>query len=363
MGYRFSGRIHEIPRVYHGGRLQGRIKDLIDFSVSINPYELPEKVLKAIETSDPISYPDSEAEGLVSAICSQYGYCFSSVRVTNGISQAISLITQCFIEPGDDVIILGPTYGEYAAASSLFGAHVIEILSEDENSFTYDMDRILDRIRTQSKAKLVWICNPNNPTGVLLPREDLSTIAEACSEVGAILVVDDAYRNFTDHPEDLEFIHPQAIIMRSMTKDFTLAGLRLGYLIAEREIIAKISCLQPEWSINSIALRAGEAVFTASEEYRHQWRATREETLLLASRLRDMGLRVIPPMANTILVDTGSRVHKENLQRKLHTQSMTVRDCVSFGLPGYIRIGCRLPEENDRLIKAIEEIRGNTWED
>lgn len=355
MAYKYSNRINRIPRVYHGGRLQGRIEGLIDFSVSINPYALPETVLKAIESSDPVSYPDSEAEGLVSAICSHHGYCSSSVRVTNGISQAISLIALCFIDPGDHVLILGPTYGEYASTSTLFGARVTEILPEDEHSFCYDVGSILETIERQRDTKLVWVCNPNNPTGVLLSREDLSLIAEACRGIGAILVVDDAYRNFTDHPEDLEFTHPQAIIMRSMTKDYSLAGLRLGYMVAEREIIERISCLQPEWSINSIALSAGQAVFSAYEEYRQQWRETRTQTLQLAAGLRALGLRVIPPTANTILVDLQDRVHKEELQRVLHTRSMTVRDCSSFGLAQYIRIGCRRQEENERLIEAMKE--------
>lgn len=359
MEYRCRQEILDCRPVHHGGRTGSGGSDLIDFSVSLNPYPIPEAVRTAVCTCDPVNYPDTGASRLRERLEECLHVPSDELLVVNGVSQGIFLTAMCFLDRGDRVIIQGPTYGEYEKNSRLFGAEVHHIRTHPDNGFEPDIDLMIKTVRAV-RPRLVWLCNPNNPTGKLLTTEQLTSIAECCSDHQTLLVVDEAYIQFTDTPERHAFRHPAAIIMRSMTKDFSLAGLRIAYMQADSRIIRLLRRIQPEWSLNAPALAAAEAALDSIDQYIIQWHTVRKETTFLERELRRIGLPVFSSAANFILAGfrssmNGTVISRELFHRRLLQQGVAVRDCSSFGLPDHVRIGTRTEPENRILVSVLQQ--------
>jgi histidinol-phosphate aminotransferase len=356
--------IPSLPDVYHGGRLRESDPDLIDFSVSLNCYPMLQEVRTAVQQCDLNVYPDTQASRLRRTIAADAHIDQQQILITNGASQGIFLISLCYLERGDRVIIQGPTYGEYEHDAALFGAEIHRIDASAGNDFAVDTGRLIEAI-DRLHPKLVWICNPNNPTGALVPAEQLTQIARCCERCGALLVVDEAYIHFIDTPGRYAFSHRSAIIIRSMTKDYGLAGLRIAYLVADRKITALLRKIQPQWSMNAAALAAAEAALAQQAAYERQWKAIRHDTKDLERRLNETGWSCVPSHANFILTKCGTgpdgRPLKQSyLRERLLEHHIAVRDCTSFGLSDHVRIGARTPAEHDTLIEVLQ--REDLWQ-
>ncbi|HEY7295471.1 MAG TPA: aminotransferase class I/II-fold pyridoxal phosphate-dependent enzyme, partial [Dehalococcoidia bacterium] len=199
---------------------------------------------------------------------------------------------------------------------------------------------------------LVFVCNPNNPTGVYLSKDEVRTLAAALT--GGPLLLDEAYVAFLDEPwNGLDLIESgRVIVVRSMTKDYGLAGLRLGYLVAHPDVVAAVRRLQPAWSVNAAAQAAGRAAL-ADDGYLPRMReVVRAGKDALLAGLHELGLEAHGGAANFVLVRVG---HASGLRLHLLRRGFAVRDCTSFGLPEYIRIGVRYAEECRRLLAALPE--------
>lgn len=360
----------QIEQVVHGGRALER--ELTDFSVCLNPFPLPDSVQKALGRADSCRYPDSNGRSLQEALARHHQCDPEEILLTNGISQAIFLTAFAYLERGDRVLIAGPTYGEYEKNCRIMGAE-----TETSNAFSpgepgtpgSGITSSLIRHIEEGKPKIFWICNPNNPTGALLPREEMGKLHAACLKAGSLMVTDEAYMNFTDPERRFSAGAESAgntggaycLTLHSMTKDFSIPGLRLGYIKGARELIKPIAAARPEWSLNAFALAAGEAALDALEDFVIQWGELRRETLLLAEELGGLGLQLLPPAANCILFRDPLEVERTkgkeaaggNLGDLLAREGMVLRDCSSFGLPGWYRIGTNRPEANRRLIETI----------
>ena len=173
-----------------------------------------------------------------------------------------------------------------------------------------------------------------------------------------LVVLDEAYAAFVDHrwPSEPLLRHGNLAILRSMTKDHAVPGLRLGYLLADLTLARAVESVRPPWSVNAGALHAGLAALDPAAQA-HVERArgvVRESRHVLTDGLVRRGLAVAPAAANFVLVDVG---HGATFRRALLPRGMVVRDCASFGLPRFIRIACRLPEECGRLVLAVTELR------
>lgn len=350
--------LQELTPDQHGGldyahlRAEGiSPEEVLDFSVNSNPFGPHPAVWEALARVDVSRYPDPEAGLLRERLAALHGLPPARVLVTNGTAQAIWLVALAYLDPGDAVLIVGPTFGEYRVASQLMAAAVHTLSAHEEQAFRPDTGEIADRIEAL-RPRLVWLCNPNNPTGVYLDREAVHSILTACQAVGSLLVVDEAYVNFTDAPWDsvplLEGGH--LLILRSMTKDFALAGLRLGYVLGTEESIRALRRAQPPWSVNAAAQVAGLAALDHLEEYRETWRQLRHIAEDLRAAIAGMGYPALPTAVNFFLVQTGDG---DGTRRALARRRILVRSCRSFGLPAHIRIGPRRPEENRRLLEAL----------
>jgi histidinol-phosphate aminotransferase len=281
--------------------------------------------------------------------------------VGNGSTELIRLAALAYFGKGERGLIIEPTYGEYQVACQIAGASLIKQQLSAKDGFWLNTAKTVELIQ-QHRPKGIFICNPNNPTGRYLSHSDFEEILDAGKD--SLVVLDEAYVSFVDDAwSSLDLaLHSLAtskersnlLILRSMTKDYAMAGLRLGYGIANEEIIANLRRICPPWNVNVVAQKAG-IIAVNDEGYLKRCRTElREAKTYLMQELSCLGLPPLPSEANFFLVEVGDakRFRRELLKRKI-----LVRDCTSFGLPQYVRIAPRALPECQRLITAIKEIR------
>jgi histidinol-phosphate aminotransferase len=360
------------PRPVHGGikeselRALGlRLEDCLDFSASVSPLGPPDGVHEAIAAVDLAAYPDPHCLALTEAIAAHHasdGVTTDNVIVGNGSTEIIHLLTRACIGTSaghsPSALLLTPTYGEYDGAVRISGGRIATLTATRcSQGFSWDVDTATELISAEMPA-LTFVCNPNNPTGALIGRPELETLANAVSGVGGLLVVDEAYINLSDRWLDgnvigLAALMPSVVVLRSMTKDYALTALRLGYAIAASPVIARLQALQPDWSVNGLAQAAGMVALADNgylERARHAVAASRD---CVAERLGALGIRCYPTAANFVLAQVGEAAA---LRDQLARKGLFVRDCTSFGLPDCVRIGLRPVAECIRLTDAISDL-------
>lgn len=322
--------------------------DVIDFSVNTNPFGPSPRVAAALRAVNFSAYPDRDCARLTEVIADGSRVRVSEVLTGNGASELIWLIGHALLKPGDDVIILGPTFGEYRRAAEALRAQVYEVRA-DPPDFTIPLDELLGQIE-RIKPRLVFICNPNNPTGQVLSDSEVDRLRIVCGEQ-TTLVVDEAYRAFYDGRFLGRGLEPNQILLRSMTKDFAMAGVRLGYVVAERSLVDSLKAIQPAWSVNAYAQAAGLAALEDLAYYSDTLAQLAELKRQFFADFLATGLEFVPSAVHYGLVDVGkpARLVREKLLR----QGIQVRDCASFGLPTHVRLSTRLPHDTTRLIEAF----------
>jgi histidinol-phosphate aminotransferase len=324
---------------------------LLDVSTNVSPIGAPPAVARALATLDPAAYPDPRCSALVRRLAQQLDVREDRILCGNGSSELIHLLARVFVRSGQRPVALAPTFGEYYTATELAGGMVYEWRSRAERGFRPVLKNKPDVLRRVTPP-LVWLCNPNNPTGVYLDRRDVEFLASTLT--GGPLALDEAYVNFLDDPwRSLDLVgNRRVIVLRSMTKDYGLAGLRLGYIVAHQDVIEAMRRLQPPWSVSAAAQLAGLAALDDSGHLPRMRAAVREGKAVLLDGLRDMPLDVFAGSVNFVLIKAGDG---GELRARMLRRGVQVRDCASFGLPEYIRIGVRLPEAMRRVLSVLRE--------
>ena len=361
------------PRPVHGGikeaelRALGlRLEDCLDFSASVSPLGPPAGVAEAIASVDLAAYPDPHCLALTEAIASHHaadGVDAENVIVGNGSTEIIHLLTRAYVGQSrgngtKSALLLTPTYGEYDGAVRISGGNVATITAiRERDGFRWDTDAVVERIAAERPA-LTFVCNPNNPTGAMMGRGDLETLADAVGNVGGLLVVDEAYINLSECWVEADVValaaaHGAVIALRSMTKDYALTALRLGYAIAGPRVIARLAALQPDWSVNGLAQAAGMVALQDADYLARARAAVAASRQCVADGLAAAGVRCYPTAANFVLAQVGDAAA---LCEQLARRGLFVRDCASFGLPDCIRIGLRPAADCRKLTDAIVEI-------
>ncbi|ADJ26020.1 aminotransferase class I and II [Dehalogenimonas lykanthroporepellens BL-DC-9] len=351
-----KNNIKKLKRCYHGGpdyaefeRMGIGLEQVLDFSANSNPFSY-----RLNFTLDDIvidHYPDSDSTDLRRGIALQNRVSEENVIVGSGSIELIRIITQTFIKSGDKALLFKPTFGEYETACRIADAQIYEIQALAEDNFRIDVDRTVSKIRDFAPG-LVFLCNPNNPTGQYLDKTDVQRIVGALGSDG-LLVVDEAYAPFTRNRWDSSGLisgGSSIIIIRSMTKDYALAGLRLGYGLASPEIIDIMMRVKPPWNVNAVAQAAGRQVIEDTQYLASSEKEIRSNREYLIRELSAMGYRVLPSETNFFLVQVGNA---REFRLRLMKHGIIVRDCTSFGLPEYIRIAPRTLPECRRLVAAV----------
>lgn len=355
--------LNKVVPCYHGGVRHEEIRGLrparwpersvvMDFSVNTNPFGPSPLVKLALAEVDIQRYPESDAAALREELGRRLGIDAGNVVVGNGSVELIWLVCLAYLGRGDAALILGPTFGEYETACRIVGAKVRFCLARETDDFRPRLDEIAAAIGAQN-PKLIFLCNPNNPTGHYLSKEDVERIADVAHE--SLVVIDEAYANLADSRWESEhLIHRgNILLLRSMTKDFALAGLRIGYAIGDAEIIDALARVRPPWSVNSYAQAAAMASLRDADHLETSRLEIRAAKRYLCAGLAEMGIKVIPSQANFLLARVGDG---PSFRKKLLEKGFCVRDCSSFGLKEYVRIGVRTRKDCRDLVEAIGEV-------
>ena len=339
-------------------------EDLLDFSASISPIGPPEGVWEAIRSVDLSVYPDPECLELREAICRHLSIPsrvlpLERVFVGNGSTEIFHLLSRAYLSRvGSRVgsaFLMTPTYGEYAGVCRLAEAEIQNFDADLSCGFRWDIGAA-SRLIKANKPDLVFVCNPNNPTGVFLDRREVEAVADATGDAGSLLVVDEAYLSFVANPWDsLELLErTNVMLVRSMTKDYAQTALRLGYALASEDVVSRLRAYQPDWSVNGLAQKAGISALEDTEYLPRAREAVFRAKTYLSTELADLGFEVPHSEANFLLVKVGDAPKWRSL---LLAKGIVVRDCTSFGLPEYIRVGIRTMGDCQKLVAAMAEAK------
>jgi len=346
--------------VSHGGKysVKNPSPDLLDYSSNINPLGASPMVRRYLKSKlGSISeYPDSDSVNLRKAL---QWYCKipnEQIVIGNGATEIIYNFCQAFLNKKTSVLIPIPTFGEYEAAAKLSGCKITFFKTMN---LELDLDNFIKKI---PKKGCVFVCNPNNPTGKLLSKRNLLKIVQATKKKSSLVFVDESFIELVPKSNQsvIKFIKKfsNLFILRSMTKSFGLAGIRVGYGIGSKQIISVLNNLKIPWNVSGLAQHAAGAALCSASYLNKAKKIIKKESQYLRNSISKIdGFECHDAAANFILIKTKQK--SKTIQKKLLKKKILIRDCSSFrGLNNnYIRIAVKTRKENQKLVKALEKIK------
>lgn len=341
----------------HGGDIYSRNYSC-DFSVNVNPVGAPVSVLEAVKASaEKLSqYPDTSCTELREALAGKLSVPESSIIFGNGAAELIFALVQA-VHPGQ-ALLAAPCFAEYEAALQAVGCGISYYPLHEENEFALK-DDFIEWITEETD--LIFLCNPNNPTGKVIPEQLLLKVAERAGQCGAVLAVDECFWQFVRKEERVTLIkeierYSSLFLLHAFTKTYAMPGLRLGYGISSnQELLERMERQLQAWNVSLPAQMAGVAALQEEEYVERIAPMIAAERRYLQTELVRMGLTVIPSSANYLLF-----AGPEDLKERCAEKKLLIRDCRNYhGLcAGWFRVAVRLHEENEVLIRILREILG-----
>lgn len=351
-----GGNIYEVAQ-----KLGIQPTEILDFSANINPLGVPASFRKAlIENISMIeNYPDPNYEQLIDGMSKYHQISPSCITVGNGATEIIFSIISA-LKP-KNALILAPTFAEYERALMKANCEVHSYRLKEELDFTVD-EGLLKAL--DDRIDMVILCNPNNPTGQMIDSEMMELILDKCRELRINLIIDEAFNEFLDCPEERSMIshiesYKNLYIIRSLTKFFALPGLRIGYGISgNQDILQKIASGKEPWTINSFAALAGEIVVEDHEyiDSSKNW-INREREFLFKGIQSISQIKAYKPEANYIFLRVMDDSHI-SLQDRLLEKRILIRSCGNYeNLDGtYFRVAIKDRDANEKLLQALREV-------
>jgi threonine-phosphate decarboxylase len=354
-----------LERYGHGGdwvtaskRFGIEPSEILDYSANINPLGPPPELKRVLtEEWDFLTrYPDPEVNELREVIADKYTIAKESIVVGNGAAELIDLVVRYF-KPKRAAVV-DPAFSEYEEALGKIEADMVRIPTFPDDEFKIPMDQLWGCCEA---ADLIFLGQPNNPTGQWMDRESLMGLVRNALDHQTVIVLDEAFIDFFDQEMDITMIREASelghlVVIRSLTKFYAIPGLRLGYLVTRSDQASSIKKLQVPWSVNHLAQRAG-VVALQDHEYEHRTRnLIHEERGWLMTQLEQLGLRPYNGAANFILVQMpANSIGVPLLQQRLGEKGILIRSCTTFrGLDDrFFRIAVRTRTENARLIEVL----------
>ncbi len=297
-------------------------------------------------------YPDGSAYSLKKKLAAKLGVTPAHLVLGNGSNDIIEFLGHALLGPGDEMVVSQYCFAIYPIVARLLGASINTVPAKN---YGHDLPAMLRAIT--ARTKLMFVANPNNPTGTLAPAADARRLVAELPE-GVVLAMDEAYFEFLDKPVDLLPLiragqKPNLILLRTFSKIYGLAGLRLGYGIAHPEFIAALEKIRQPFNVNSMAQVAGLAALDDSAHVNKTRRNNFKGRKFLESALAGMKVEFVPSSANFVLAKVGAgREVFEQLQRR----GIITRPMGGYQLPEWIRISVGTPAENQRCVKALRQI-------
>jgi len=300
-------------------------------------------------------YPDGGCYALRQGLSRRLGVTPEELCFGNGSNELLELVTRAFLGPGDEAVMGHPAFVVYRSVCQAVGAQIREVSLKD---FTHDLRGMLKAVT--ARTKLVFLGNPNNPTGTYVSPTDLDDFVRALPP-DVILVVDEAYREYIPRylqPDFLRYVREgrYLLALRTFSKAYGLAGLRIGYGIGSTEMVELLNRVRQPFNVNTLAQKAALAALDDAAHLEETLRITEAGRKTMRSRLDALGLVTIPSVTNFILVNVG--VEGKAVADALLRNGVIVRSMEGYGLPTYIRVTVGTPQENSRALQALAEVLG-----
>jgi histidinol-phosphate aminotransferase len=350
MSYRFRSNIGAIQGYVPGE--QPREGDFIKLNTNENPYPPSPRVLSALRKAADRSlrlYPEPLSDSLRSAAATIYGVSPDNIIVGNGSDELLSILTRCFVGAHDRVFYPEPTYSLYDTLIAIQEGVKVGILYPDDFALPEEL--------FSQTAALTFVCNPNSPSGTLLSLEAVEKLARTIS---GVLVVDEAYIDFADGEKvsaiSLLQSRPNVVVLRTLSKSFSLAGMRIGLAFAAEEIIAGMNKVKDSYNVNRLSQIAAVEALRDQPWMRRNVRRIQGSRKKLTAGLKKMGFRVYPSQANFVMARREGE-NQKRLYEELKRRRILVRYFDQRGLQDCLRITVGAPGEVKTLLQKIAEIR------
>jgi len=329
------------------------ITNIVKLASNENPLGPSEKVLAALaEASKQVTrYPDGNGFTLKSALAEKYHLNTDQITLGNGSNDVLELIARAFVSPDEEIMFSQYAFAVYPLVTQAIGAKAVIAPARD---YGHDLQAMSTLI--SEKTKLIFIANPNNPTGTYLPINELEAFISQVSDQ-TLIVLDEAYVEYGEQDVDSISLlkhYPNLIITRTFSKAYGLAGLRVGYALSHPEVADILNRIRQPFNVNSLALAAAK-VALADDDYISKTKQHNDAGMnQLVSGLAALGLTAIPSKGNFITVDV--KRNGEAIFSDLLLLGVIVRPVSNYGLPQHIRISIGLENENQRFLDALGQI-------
>ena len=334
----------------------------IEGSIKLASNEAPlgpsRRAVEAIfrEAEDLNRYPDGSCYYLREALAAKLGVSPEALCFGAGSDELLELLVKTFLGPGDEVVYAWPSFAMYPIVTTGMGGTPVPVALDAE--YRADVGALLDAVTP--RTRLLFLANPNNPTGTSIGSDDFERLVDGLP-AHVILVADEAYREYvrrTDFPSSVERIatRPTLVVLRTLSKIYGLAGLRVGYAIADSELVGYLQRARHPFNVSSLAQSAALAALGDDEHVERVRQVTHEGLVQLEKGFRELGLACVPSDANFLLVEVANEA--QSVYQALLERGVITRPLGAFGLSRHLRVTAGLPDENERLLATLREVLG-----
>jgi histidinol-phosphate aminotransferase len=335
------------------------ISDAIKLASNENPLGPSDRVQKAIAAALGTlnRYPDGSGYYLRHALAARHGVGAEQIVLGNGSNELIELLVRTFLRPGDEAVVPHPSFVVYPMIVQAAGGIRVMVMLKDHRLDLEAMARAITPL-----TKLVFIANPNNPTATIVTADEVEHFMARVPE-RTIVVFDEAYIEFAlgpDFPDTLRYVKEgrRVIVLRTFSKAASLAGLRVGYAVADADAVALMNRIRQPFNVNALAQVAALAALDDEAHVLECVRMIEAGRHFLYDEFKALGLKYVPSRANFILVDVGRSA--ADIYQRLLKEGVIVRPMTAFGMETTLRITVGTPEENRRLVKGLRAVLGKT---
>jgi histidinol-phosphate aminotransferase len=347
--------------VYQPGKPMSEVKrefgldEVIKLASNENPYGCSQQVKSAIlaELENTSIYPDGASSELTAALAEFLGISQDQLIFGAGSDEVVLMLARAFLVPGDETIMATHTFPQYKHNAEIEGAVIVEVPLREG---THDLDAMFSKIN--DKTKIVWICNPNNPTGTMVTHEELKTFMDKVP-AHVLVVLDEAYYEYNvagEYPDSLAMLkeYDNIVILRTFSKIYGLASLRIGYGIGRPEIIHYINQVREPFNTTRYAQTAAVAALKDQEFIAYCREQNDKGIQYLTAEFKRLGLEYFPTSGNFIMVDV--KQPAKDIFEKLLRKGIIVRGGHSLGFPTSLRVTVGSPEQNGKFIEVLTSI-------
>ena len=327
---------------------------VIKLASNENPLGPSPKAVEAMEQAVRLVhlYPDGNAFYLKNHLADTLGVETGNLIFGNGSNEIIEFIAHAMLGRGDSIVVSEYCFAIYPIVAKMMGADVITVPAKD---YGHDLPAMLDAV--SDRTRIVFVANPNNPTGTLAPREDVIELVSGLPE-HVLLVMDEAYVEYLDDPVDLLSLirrgdHPNLFVTRTFSKIYGLAGLRVGYGVGHPDFVAGLEKVREPFNVNSLA-QAGALAALDDEDHVNRTRAVNREGLeYLEGAFRKLGTEYVPSHGNFVLARVGDAA---SVFSKLQQRGVITRPVAGYGLAEWLRISVGTADQNARCVEALRDV-------